>query len=44
MVFSDEPDIYIAGEVGVRIEDTVACIQTRARDSPSSIETSSLTL
>ena len=25
MVFSDEPGIYIVGDVGVRIEDTVAC-------------------
>jgi Xaa-Pro dipeptidase len=25
MVFSDEPGIYISGELGVRIEDTVAC-------------------
>jgi len=25
MVFSDEPGIYIVGDVGVRVEDTVAC-------------------
>lgn len=25
MVFSDEPGIYIVGEVGVRVEDTVVC-------------------
>ena len=28
MVFSDEPGIYIVGEIGVRIEDTVTCTQT----------------
>jgi len=28
MVFSDEPGIYIVGEIGVRVEDTVACTQT----------------
>ena len=28
MVFSDEPGIYIVGEIGIRIEDTVACTQT----------------
>ncbi len=25
MVFSDEPGIYIVGDIGVRVEDTVAC-------------------
>ena len=25
MVFTDEPGIYIVGEIGVRVEDTVAC-------------------
>ncbi|MFH2112267.1 MAG: Xaa-Pro peptidase family protein [Candidatus Bathyarchaeota archaeon] len=25
MVFSDEPGIYIVGEIGVRVEDTVVC-------------------
>jgi Xaa-Pro dipeptidase len=28
MVFSDEPGIYIVGELGVRVEDTVVCTQT----------------
>jgi len=28
MVFSDEPGIYIVGELGVRIEDTLVCTQT----------------
>jgi len=28
MVFSDEPGIYIVGEIGVRVEDTVACTKT----------------
>jgi Xaa-Pro dipeptidase len=28
MVFSDEPGIYIVGEVGIRVEDTVTCTQT----------------
>jgi len=28
MVFSDEPGIYIVGEIGVRVEDTVTCTQT----------------
>ena len=28
MVFSDEPGIYIVGELGIRVEDTVTCTQT----------------
>jgi Xaa-Pro dipeptidase len=28
MVFSDEPGIYIVGEIGIRVEDTVTCTQT----------------
>jgi Xaa-Pro dipeptidase len=28
VVFSDEPGIYIVGELGVRVEDTVVCTQT----------------
>ncbi len=28
MVFSDEPGIYIVGELGIRVEDTVVCTQT----------------
>ena len=28
MVFSNEPGIYIVGEVGIRIEDTVTCTKT----------------
>lgn len=28
MVFSDEPGVYIVGEIGVRVEDTVTCTQT----------------
>jgi Xaa-Pro dipeptidase len=28
MVFSDEPGVYIVGEIGVRVEDTVACTDT----------------
>ena len=27
MVFSDEPGIYIIGEIGIRVEDTVTCTQ-----------------
>ena len=27
MVFSDEPGIYIIGDVGIRVEDTVTCTQ-----------------
>ena len=30
MVFSDEPGIYIVGEIGVRVEDTVICTRTGA--------------
>lgn len=30
MVFSDEPGVYIAGEFGIRIEDTVAMIDGKA--------------
>jgi Xaa-Pro dipeptidase len=29
MAFSDEPGIYIVGELGIRVEDTVVCTQTR---------------
>ena len=28
MIFSDEPGIYIVGEIGVRVEDTVTCTQS----------------
>jgi DNA phosphorothioation-dependent restriction protein DptG len=28
MAFSDEPGIYIVGELGIRVEDTVVCTQT----------------
>lgn len=31
MVFTDEPGIYIAGEIGVRVEDSVVCTQDGAR-------------
>ncbi|MCW4051549.1 MAG: Xaa-Pro peptidase family protein [Candidatus Bathyarchaeota archaeon] len=31
MVFSDEPGIYIVGEIGVRVEDTVVCTEDGAR-------------
>jgi Xaa-Pro dipeptidase len=31
MVFSDEPGIYINGELGVRVEDTVVCTSEGAR-------------
>ena len=31
MVFSDEPGIYIIGELGVRIEDTVVCTSEGAK-------------
>jgi Xaa-Pro dipeptidase len=30
MVFTDEPGIYIVGEIGVRVEDTVACTRDGA--------------
>jgi Xaa-Pro dipeptidase len=28
MVFSNEPGVYIVGELGIRVEDTVICTQT----------------
>jgi len=31
MVFSDEPGIYIMGEMGVRVEDTVVCTEKGGR-------------
>ena len=32
MVFTDEPGIYIVGEIGVRVEDTVVCTQDGGRE------------
>jgi Xaa-Pro dipeptidase len=32
MVFTDEPGIYIVGEIGVRVEDTVVCTKTGGRE------------
>jgi Xaa-Pro dipeptidase len=31
MVYSDEPGIYIVGEIGVRVEDTLVCTEDGAR-------------
>jgi Xaa-Pro dipeptidase len=31
MVFTDEPGIYIVGEIGVRVEDSVLCTEEGAR-------------
>ena len=31
MVYSDEPGIYIVGEIGVRVEDTLVCTKNGAR-------------
>ena len=32
MVFTDEPGIYIVGEIGVRVEDTLVCTSKGARE------------
>jgi len=31
MVFSDEPGVYVAGEYGIRIEDTVALMNGKVK-------------